>query len=164
MTSLRQQLVFPPAIAANDMSADMNALSIKAVFTFNTLNSRYVCGTTTFSSPVTPVRSTSIKSTPVHTRLVAVLRAQLGQEPTNVALAEANPALKSYFKGTTGRRPAHGVIIEPTDEALEVAAAIHTLARAIGDFPVLAIARSFGIEHRHAVRWAGKARRRGLLL
>lgn len=86
------------------------------------------------------------------------LRAALSEK--NVELTQ-RAAVKSYFRGSTGRAVSEKVRLDPTDEHLETAALIHRLARLVGDFPAQSIARSFGLQHSDAKRWVQLARKNG---
>lgn len=88
------------------------------------------------------------------------LRAAIG---TANAELNVHAAIKTYFKGTSGRAVAEKVRAEPSDAHLEIAAVIHRLARLIGDYPVQAVARSFGLEQADAQRWVKLARKVGEL-
>lgn len=88
------------------------------------------------------------------------LRTELSEK--NVELTQ-RAAVKSYFKGSTGRAVSDKVRLVPTEEHLENAAVIYRLARLVGDFPVQAVARSFGLDHADAKRWVTQIRRSGLI-
>lgn len=150
---------FPPTMALATASSHDAPLALNANWAYQPTSGKYVGITTTFSSPIVPVRSTSIKNARIRDVLVAQARAQLGA--ANGALAAAHPAIKSYFKGSVGRRPAAATLYKPTQDQLAQALAIHAMATAIGDFSVLAVARSFGLTHTQAKYWVAKARRSG---
>lgn len=103
------------------------------------------------------------------TRLAKMRLGALRREALRTSLAEANPELsrlapvKSFFKGTTGRTVAERARLAPTNEHLENAALIYRLAKLVGDFPIQAVARSFGLERDDAARWVAVARKRALL-
>lgn len=107
--------------------------------------------------PVTPTRITKLR--------LGTLR----RDALRASLAEANPELsriapvKSFFKGSAGRAVAERVRVEPTAEHLENAALIYRLAKLVGDFPVVSVARSFGLERDDAARWVAAARKAGAL-
>lgn len=92
---------------------------------------------------------------------------RLRREAVRAALAEHNPellsrpALKTFFKGTTGRPVAEKVRSAPTAEHLETVATIRRLARLSGDYPNQAVARSFGLDVADAKRWVSLARHLG---
>jgi len=88
------------------------------------------------------------------------LRSALGEQ--NAELAQRAP-VKSFFKGSAGRAVAEKVRLDPTAEHQENAALIYRLARLVGDYPVQAIARCFGLEHADAKRWVALAKKNGAL-
>lgn len=161
--TIAASLAFPQTLTLNTAPADARSLALSATWLFDPATGRYQGVETSFASPTAPVRATSIKTTPVRSALVPQARARLAGEPANIAVAQEHPPVKTYFRGTTGRRPAGAVIVAPGRKQLEQAAAIHRLASAIGDFSILAVARSFNLDHRQAARWVGRARRQGLL-
>ena len=101
------------------------------------------------------------------TRIVKMRLGALRREALRAALLEKNleltsrPALKSYFKGSPGRAVADKVRIDHTIEHLETAGLVYRLARLTGDFPVQAVARSFGLEKKDAQRWTALAKKNG---
>jgi hypothetical protein len=103
------------------------------------------------------------------TRIAKLRLGTLRRDALRAALAEANvelskiPAVKSFFKGTNGRPVSERVHLNPTPENLANAALIYRLARLTGDFPMLAIARSFSISPNLAKRWVFLARSAGAL-
>ncbi len=120
----------------------------------------YVNASITVEHPAVPV-------TP--TRLAKMRLGGLRRDLLREALAKENPgltdnaAVKTYFKGTNGRPVAEKVRANPTFDHLQTAALIHRLARLVGDYPVLAIARSFGLEAGEARHWVSQARKGGAI-
>jgi len=99
------------------------------------------------------------------TRLAKMRLGSLRRDALRVALGEANDELakrapvKSFFKGSAGRAVAEKVRLEPTSEHLENTALIYTLARLVGDFPIQAVGRCFGIDSDDAKKWVMLARK-----
>jgi len=161
--TLADKLVFPSPMTVRMPAADPGELNLSAEYTFNPLSRAYVGTALTFVSGTVPVRSTSVKRSPIRDRLVSALRKEIAADPTNAHLAASCPQLASYLDGRPGRPVAASVASLPTRKHLDKAVAVYTAAKAIGDFPVLAVARSFGLTHRSAARWIASARRQGLL-
>jgi len=94
---------------------------------------------------------------------------QLRRDALRASLAEQNPellsqpALKSFFRGTSGRTVAEKIRVTPSVEHLQTVALIYHLARLTGDYPVQAVGRSFGLDRADAVRWVALARKTGAL-
>lgn len=103
------------------------------------------------------------------TRLSKMRLGALRREALRLALGEKNleltsrPAVKTFFKGTQGRAVAEKVRADPTSEHLEAAGLIYRLARLTGDFPVMTIARCFGLEKNDAQRWTALAKKNGYI-
>lgn len=110
--------------------------------------------------PFVTINGTVVRSTPVR-RLLSELLPQ--------KLAETNPelmkraAVKTFVKGTTGRRPAQKIIEHPGTAQLVDTALVFTMARMTSNFPIRAVQRCFALDYRHARRWVAAARRQGLL-
>lgn len=107
---------------------------------------------------------------PVTPTLLTKMRlGTIRRDALRAALAEANSELsqrsvvRTYFKGSSGRPVSEKARETPSAEHLENAALIYLLARLVGDFPVRAVARSFGLEHSDAKRWVQLARKSGQL-
>lgn len=141
-------------------------LGMTARYELDPASRRYRGTAVAFSAPVsgaTQVRSTSIKKTRIRDQVVPSLREQLAARPANKKLAATYPPIKAYFAGRPGRRAAQATVHRPTEQQLQQAAVIHTAASAIGDYSVLAVARSFGINPRQAARWVNRLHRYGYL-
>lgn len=103
------------------------------------------------------------------TRLAKMRLGSLRRDALRVALGEQNTELskrapvKSFFKGSAGRAVSEKVRMEPTAEHLGNAAIVYRLARLVGDYPVQAVGRCFGLEPSDAKRWVALARKNGVL-
>lgn len=137
---------------------DRPAVKIKAVHDDRT--GRYVNASIAVEHPMVAVTPTLLSKMRLGTVRRDALRVALGE--ANGELARRAP-VKTFFKGTAGRTVSDRVRLEPTPEHLENAALIYRLARLVGDFPVQAIGRSFGLEPEDAKRWAATARQEGVL-
>ena len=120
----------------------------------------YVNVSVSVESPMVAVTPTRIAKMRLGTLRRDALRAALGE--ANVELAKTAP-VKTFFKGTAGRPVAEKARLAPTAEHLENAALIYRLARLVGDFPVQAVSRVFGLEKVDASRWVASAREQGIL-
>lgn len=160
---IKDRLKFPARLQVNAPAPQPGTLSISAAYRFSTASRTYQGASVKFHSHDETVRSTSIKGSPMRDRLVAQLRLELGSVPANQRLALSCPALGDYFAGRhrAPRRTAR--IPASQNPRMQDALAVYTAARAIGDFPVVAVARTLGLSHREAQSWMGAARRRGLL-
>ncbi|WP_311245338.1 MULTISPECIES: hypothetical protein [unclassified Microbacterium] len=103
------------------------------------------------------------------TRLAKMRIGSVRRDALRSALSEKNAeltgraAVKSYFRGSAGRAVGEKIRLEPSDEHLETAGVIYRLARLVGDFPVQAVARSFGLERDDAQRWVALTKKKGHL-
>lgn len=120
----------------------------------------YVNASIAVEHPMVAVTPTLLSKLKLGSLRKDALRAALGE--LNVQLAARAP-VKSFFKGTAGRAVAEKARLEPTAEHLENAVVIFRLARLVGDYPLLAVARCFSIEHADAKRWVALARKNGEL-
>ena len=109
----------------------------------------------------------SIAITPT---LLSKLRlGQLRNEALRKMLGEQNPELaktapvKNFFKGVIGRPVAEKIRQDPTVTHLDTVALLVRLARIAGDYPVVAVERSYGLERDDAKRWIALARKNGHL-
>lgn len=139
---------------------DLFTPTIRATATYDTELRRYVNASVAFEHSLQAVSSTAIRGVPIHRRISNVERE---------LLREANPALltrgpvKTYFRGTAGRKVSAHHAVHPSDDQLENAAIIFHLASVIRDAPVRAIERCFSITYKQAQRWVRLARRKGIL-
>lgn len=161
--TIREDLTFPEQIDVLVVPAEPKALTVSASLGFDPRSEQYLGMSTSFSSPLAPVTSTTVKATPMHRMIVPELRTALHREPGNTALADRCAPLKTYFLGTRGRRVASAVAVDPPEHVLEQAAAVYTAARAVRDTPVRSIERCFGITYAQAKRWTRAMRRLGHL-
>ena len=116
----------------------------------------YVTASLSLDHPVVAITPTLLGKMRLGTIRKDALRAALAD--ANVHLSEKAP-IKTYFKGGNGRPVAERFRLSPTPEHLDTAATIHQLAKLVGDFPVLAVARSFNLSPSDARRWLALARR-----
>lgn len=132
------------------------AVTIKTIL--NATVGVYANAAVTVTHPVVAVTPTLIAKMRLGALRRDALRVALGAHNEELA---SRPAVKSYFRGSTGRAVSEKARLDPSAEQLENAALIYRLARLAGDFPVQAIARSFNLEHPDAQRWAALARKNG---
>lgn len=137
---------------------DRPAVNIRAVHERKT--NTYVSASVSIEHPMVAVTPTRIAKMRLGTVRRDALRAALAEANTDLA---KTPAVKSYFKGTNGRAVSEKVKVAPTGEHLEAAALVYRLAKIVGDFPVQAVARCFGLERTDASRWIAAARKSGVL-
>lgn len=109
-------------------------------------------------------------NTAITTTLLGKLRlGELKRDALRSELAKSNEELlkrapvKAYFKNANGRAVAEKIRLDPTAEQFENLSLIYKLARLVGDYPVQAVGRSFGLIPDDARRWVGLARRGGWL-
>jgi len=121
----------------------------------------YVNASLAVEHPVLAITPTLLSKLKLGSLRKTALRVALGEK--NAELAKRAP-VKSYFKGTAGRAVAEKARLEPTAEHLENASIIFRLSRLVGDYPLLSVARCFGIEHADAKRWIAIARKNGELV
>lgn len=148
----------PPVLNATAIGA-FGAVSIKAMHEAKT--GRYTTVSLGVENPMSPVTPTGIRRIRLGELRSNALRQELLAQ--NPELTEV-PAIKTYFSGKTGRTAAKKTHLEPTDEQLETASAIFRLARLVGDYPIKAVQRSFGLEHPIARLWVNRARTGGHLV
>jgi hypothetical protein len=137
-------------------SIDRPTVKIRAIH--NESKGVYANASLTAEHPVVAITSTLLSKMKLGSLRNTALRAALAEQ--NVELAKRAP-VKSYFKGTAGRAVAEKARLAPTDEHLENAALVYSLARLVGDYPVHAVARCFSLEHTDAKRWVALARKNG---
>lgn len=123
-------------------------------------NGVYVNHSLALEHPVVAVTPTLLSKMRLGALRRDALRAALGEQNSELA---KRPPVKSYFKGSAGRTVAEKARREPTAEHIENAALVYRLARLVGDYPVHAIARCFGLEHTDAKRWVAIAKKNGAL-
>ncbi|MCY1718570.1 hypothetical protein OVA26_16660 [Microbacterium sp. SL62] len=120
----------------------------------------YATANLTVESPVESITPTRLAKMRLGALRRDALRLQLGEE--NAVLARRAP-VKSYFRGTPGRAVAEKARLEPTPEHLENAGLVYRLARIVGDYPVQAVSRCFGLEVADAHRWVRLAKKTGAI-
>ena len=139
---------------------DLFTATIQASVHYDDALRRYHNASVIIEHPVQPVSSTSIRKIPIHRRISLATRDLLRE--SNQSLLSRAP-VKTYFKGTQGRKVSQKVAGTPTRQHLEDAAVIFHLAASIRDMPVRSIERCFGITYKQAKRWVRIARREQIL-
>lgn len=143
-----------------DVKATPELPSVKMRVIHDSRRGVYVPASIALEHPIVAVTPTLLSKMRLGAVRRDALRVALGEKNTELT---QRAAVKSYFKGSAGRAVSEKVRQDPTDEHIETTALIYTLARLVGDFPVQAVARSFGIEHADAKRWVQLARKNGEL-
>lgn len=113
------------------------------------------------SGVMTPVTGKHLRNAGLREILRTRLRAELLD--VNPELATAHPMVKTFLKGTTGRKTSAAKLAEPDAELLTGVALVHTLARLTHDFPVVSVARALNTERFKAARLVRTARTEGYL-
>jgi hypothetical protein len=139
-------------------TADRPSLTVRVIH--DARNGIYTNGSLALEHPSVAVTPTLLSKMRLGTLRRDALRTALGE--ANPELSKI-PAVKSFFKGSAGRAVAEKVRLDPTTEHLENAALIYRLARLVGDFPVQAVGRCFGLEKVDAQRWVALAKKNGEL-
>ena len=118
----------------------------------------YVNASIAVEHPVVAVTPTLLGKLKLGSLRKDALRSALAKH--NIELSQRAP-VKSFFKGTLGRAVAQKARLEPTIEHLTNTAVVFRLARLVGDYPLIAVARCFSLEHADAKRWVALARKNG---
>lgn len=139
---------------------DLLTPTVQAAALYDTELRRYINSSVVIEHPLAAVTSTSIRKIPIHRRISLSLRDLLAEH--NDQLMTRRP-VKTYFKGTHGRRVSAKIAENPTQAHLEDAAIIFHLAASIRDTPVRSVERCFGITYDQAKRWVRIARREQIL-
>lgn len=121
---------------------------------------RYLANQVEIAHPFVAVTSTWINRLRLRSAMAQALRPHL--ETANLSLL-SRPGAKRFFHGSTARPRKASYAVSPDRMALDDAALVFTLARATGDFPVLAVQRCLGIDRTDAQRWVRTLRSSGLL-
>lgn len=149
-----------PAFVTVDHPGSPEDPMVRITLALNATRDLYTATEVSIQHPFVPINGKVTRSTPVR-RLIAELLPP--------KLAEANPELmkraplKTFVKGTTGRRPAQKIVDSPQTAQLIDAALVFTMARMSHNFPVRAVQRCFALDYAQAQRWVRLARRQGLL-
>lgn len=155
-----RHLVKLPDFLSVSVQGDLFNPSIEALSGWDNDLQRYINRSVEISHPGFGVSSTVIHRIPIH-RAISLAQRDL--------LRDINPdiikisAVKSYFRGTTGRAVSAKIAKNPDDLHLENAAIIFHIAAAIRDKPIRSIERSFNITYDQAKRWVRIARRKNIL-
>lgn len=129
---------------------------------YDDIEEQYIATNMTMSSNMSPLngntslRSKDLHNMPLRTRIRHGVRKELLEH--NKELTKI-PAVKSYLKGTNGRKLAKEKIESPDDKTLQEIAIVYKLARMSQDFTNVAVARSFGIMRFEAARLVKLAKR-----
>lgn len=148
-----------PSMLTVQVPGDEASPTVTVLASYNAALGRYAAASVFVEHPFAEVRSSVLRRTPVRRILAEGLRPQL---------LEANPALgrdravKAWAAGKNGRRPAAKQVASPDAAHLASAAAVLSLERTVGGFPVRAVERAFGIERADAARWVRLVRKEGL--
>lgn len=148
-----------PVVLNTTATGEFGAISIKAMH--DSRLEKYTTVSIGIENPMAAVTPTGIRRIRLGSIRSDALRKQLME--ANPDLLDA-PAIKSYFAGTNGRAAAKKTHLSPSAEQLEVAATIFKLARLVGDYPIKAVQRCFGLEHAVARFWVNRARSQGVLV
>lgn len=101
--------------------------------------------------PLVPLTATKVRRLRLATIRRDLVRAELAKH--NAELSKGSIPVRTYLKGTDGRRPSEKDVQSPQRKQLDNAALVVTFARLVGDPVVRSVARSFGLEKPEAVRW-----------
>lgn len=108
-----------------------------------------------------PVTSTSIKKIAYRRATVHNLRRELYRINSSWLNNQPNKALLAYFQGKRVRKMSTDKARNPSEATLAQAVEVRDVARAVGDYCNMAVARAFGISRPMAVTWMRRAHRLG---
>lgn len=155
MSHLHQALTLPATIRTTIVQKDPAEPQIEVAVHFDSALMKYLVTSAEFSHPINPITSTRLRKTRFATLVAHQLREEL--RPDNVDMIAAHTPIKRFFTGSKGRTKSSSEH-SPSLAHLQQAAAVFTLARAAGFFPVRAVERCFGISYHSAKRWVRAAR------
>lgn len=152
---MSQEIQFPDLLSVT-AKRDAGSPTFSARLSYDATTGRYRPFGVSLDGFADPVKGRDLRTMPMARLIADQLRPQI--EEANPQLLTV-PAVKTYFKGTRGRKVATGIAQKPSFDKLEEAALVFTLAKAVGDFPVRAVERCFALEYAQAKRWVRKARK-----
>ncbi len=147
----------PLMLQLNSQSSPKDPL-VRMKAMFQPASQTYSIVSLVIEHPAQSITPTKIANMRLGTLRRDALRQSLGEH--NIALQEHSP-VKSYFRGSQGRTVAEKSKLNPSAEQLIVASIVYRLAKIVGDFPVLSVARCFALEHVDAKRWVALLKKGG---
>lgn len=152
----------PDSINIMAPAQNINGASAVLRLIYDDTEEQYIATNMSMSSSMSPLggggslRGKDLRSMPLRTRIRAGVRKELLEN--NKELAKI-PAVKSYLKGTNGRKLSKEKIESPDEKTLQEIAIVYKLARMSQDFTNVAVSRAFGIMHFEAVGLVKLAKR-----